>query len=67
MKSKLLSVERLQKMSFYFVMILLSLGVMFITQRLYAITPFGAGVVLVLLILAMPLALMTAFDKDTTH
>lgn len=65
MKNKLLSVKRLQKMSFYFILILLALGVVFITQGLYTISPFGAGMVLVLLTLTTPFALVTAFDDST--
>lgn len=62
MNNKLLSLKRLQSPSFYFIMMLLALGVVFITQALYAINPFIAGMVLVVLVLAAPLALMTAFE-----
>lgn len=66
MKNKLLSTKRLQQMSLYFIIILLSLGVVFITQGLYTISPFIAGMALVLLTLTTPLALIMAFDDSTT-
>lgn len=62
MKTKLLSLKRIQQMSFYLILTLLALGVMFITQGIYQINPFLAGMALVLLTLATPLALMTAFE-----
>ena len=65
MKNKLLSTKRLQNFSFYFVLMLLALGVVFITQGLYTISPFIAGMVLVLLTLTTPLAFMMVFDSTT--
>lgn len=59
----LLSGKLMHKISALFILILLGFGVVFITQSVFAVSPFCAGMVLVVLTLATPLALICAFDS----